>query len=315
MQEIALYPLKLAPALQVKVWGGRRLESALGKRLPSAEPYGEAWESHDSALVLNGPLAGMSLGELTARYGESLIGAGNAPEDGFPLLAKLIDAEDWLSVQVHPNDAQARALEGEPRGKTEAWVILHAEPGARLVIGLQPGTTRDHLRQAIRENRLEQLLAFREVRSGDALYIPANTAHALGPGLLLYEIQQSSDLTYRLYDWGRLGLDGLPRQLHIDRGAGVVNLGASPSVERRTGSLLIDGAYFQLWRHALQDGGLEQNGDRKFHLLTCIDGALSLEAGGHETLELKLGETCLIPACVERFRIAGCGTVLRACQP
>ena len=224
MADCALYPLKLRPALHVKVWGGRRLAQLMRKRLPSAEPYGESWELHDSATVANGPLRGASLGDLARRFGAELIGCGQDPDDGVPLLAKLIDATDWLSIQAHPNDEQAQALEGERRGKTEAWVVLHAEVGARLVIGLQPGTRRDQMAEAIRSNRLEELLIFAEVATGDVLQIPANTVHALGPGLLIYEIQQASDTTYRLYDWGRLGLDGQPRELHIAKGLEVANL-------------------------------------------------------------------------------------------
>ena len=145
--------------------------------------------------------AARSLGDLAADYGADLLGMGNDPAAGLPLLAKLIDASAWLSIQVHPNDEQARALEKEPRGKTEAWVILHAEPGAKLVIGLERGTTRERMAEAIGRGQLEALLAYAEVKSGDVLYIPANTIHALGPGILIYEIQQSSDVTYRLYDW------------------------------------------------------------------------------------------------------------------
>ena len=136
-----LYPLKLQPALHKKVWGGRALATKLGKALPTGAPYGESWEVHDSCQVMNGQLRGQSLGALTPQFGAALVGDGYDPTAGFPLLAKFIDARDWLSVQAHPNDRQARELEGEARGKTEAWLVLQAEPGAQLVIGLRPGTT------------------------------------------------------------------------------------------------------------------------------------------------------------------------------
>ena len=218
MPDCSLYPIKLQPVLHVKVWGGRKLAERLNKTMPSTEPYGESWELHGAARVRNGSLRGRSLAELTREYGAELIGQGSDPADGFPLLAKFIDANDWLSIQVHPDDAQARLLEGEPRGKTEAWVVLDADEGAKLVIGLEPGSGREQLADAIQQNRLEDLLVYTEVKSGDVLYVPANTVHALGPGILIYEIQQSSDITYRLYDWGRMGLDGRPRELHIDKG-------------------------------------------------------------------------------------------------
>ena len=309
-----LYPLKLQPALHVKVWGGRKLASLLNKTLPSGEPYGESWELHESASVINGAHRGMSLGSLTRRYREDLLGPGPGQSEGFPLLAKFIDANAWLSIQVHPDDAQARDLEGEPRGKTEAWVILHAEPGARLVIGMRPGTTRAQLAAAIRRHELEPLLAYAEVESGDVLYIPANTVHALGPGLLIYEIQQSSDTTYRLYDWGRLGLDGKPRELHIEKGLRVADLGSLPEVARPEGDLLVAGPYFRTWRHRLRNGSLAIDTDGRFQALTCIGGSLRVDAQGHDSIALAAGETCLMPACLGRFTLTGSGTVLRSCQ-
>ena len=309
----ALYPLKLTAALHVKVWGGRRLAGSLGKSLPTADPYGESWELHDSALVANGWLRGRRLGELARKYGADLLG-GADPTPGIPLLAKFIDAGDWLSIQTHPNDQQARELEGEPRGKTEAWVILQADPGARLVIGLQPGTTRAQLAAAIQENRLEALLAYAQVEAGDVLYIPANTIHALGPGILIYEIQQSSDLTYRLYDWGRLGLDGQPRELHIDKGAQVANLESLPRVHKPTGELIVDGDFFRLWRHELAGAELRIESENRFQSLTCVAGEVQVEARGLEAISLQKGETGLMPACVPAFDLRGSGTVLRACQ-
>ncbi len=314
MKTSELYPLKLNPSLHVKVWGGRRLADLMGKRLPTAEPYGESWELHDTAAVANGPLRGASLGALALDYGADLLGVGNDPAAGFPLLAKLIDASDWLSIQVHPNDEQALSLEGEPRGKTEAWLILHAEPGAQLVIGLQPGTTREQMAEAIRRNQLEALLVYAEVRSGDVLYIPANTIHALGPGLLIYEIQQSSDVTYRLYDWGRLGLDGQPRQLHIDKGLQVAELGSLPRVRQPENELLVDGEFFQTWRHELAGQPRRIETKSRFHALTCIVGVVQVASAEEVVITLNKGETGLIPACLPSFVLRGSGTVLRSCQ-
>ena len=314
MQAQSLYPLKLQPALHVKVWGGRKLASRLNKKLPTDEPYGESWELHDSARVVNGALRGMSLGELTRRYGADLLGAGPGQTDGFPLLAKFIDANAWLSIQVHPDDAQARELEGEPRGKTEAWIVLHAEPGARLVAGLRRGSTPEQFAAAIRRNDLEPLLNYAEVKRGDVLYIPANTIHALGPGLLIYEIQQASDTTYRLHDWGRLGLDDKPRELHIEKALRVANLGAPPEVAQPEGDLLVDGQYFRSWRHQLRDEPLAIDCDGRFQSLTCIGGSLRAHARGHESIALATGETCLMPACLERLTLDGSGAVLRSCQ-
>ncbi len=309
----ALYPLKLTPALHSKVWGGRKLETQLGKSLPTPEPYGESWELHDSCTVVNGRLRGRSLGELLAAYGESLTGAGHDAGAGFPLLAKFIDARDWLSIQVHPDDQQARELEGEPRGKTEAWLVLAAEPGAQLVIGVQPGTDRAQLAKSLQAGQLEALLAYADVQAGDVLYLPSGTIHALGPGILIYEIQQASDTTYRLYDWGRLGLDGQPRELHIDKGLRVANLESLPQVTRPQGDLLVDGTYFQAWRHRLDGKTLSLRSDDRFQALTCIDGESHVNAPGHDSLRLRKGETGLLPACIESFTLHGSGSIIRAC--
>lgn len=310
----SLYPLKLTPALHTKIWGGHRLKTLMGKPLPTAEPYGESWELHDSAKVANGWLRGKRLGDLAREYGAELLGSGNNPNDGFPLLAKLIDATAWLSIQVHPNDEQARSLEGEPRGKTEAWVVLHAEAGAQLVIGLRDGTTSAELAEAIRCNRLEEFLVYVNVNPGDVLFIPANTIHALGPGLLIYEIQQASDVTYRLYDWGRLGLDGQPRALHIDKGVQVANLESLPQVQKPKDDLLIDCEYFRTWRYELDGGALAIETEGRFQSLTCIAGRCLVEVPGQDAIELSLGETCLIPACFDRFYVRGAGTILRSSQ-
>ena len=311
MRKIGLYPLKLAPSLHVKIWGGRRLAVEMNKKLPTDAPYGESWEMHDTSVVVNGALQGLALGELLAAYGTALTGS---PADSFPLLAKMIDAAAWLSIQVHPNDRQAGELEGEPRGKTEAWVILSADVGAQLVIGIQPGTSRAAMTAAIGRNQLENHLVYANVKAGDVLYIPANTVHALGPGLLIYEIQQSSDITYRLYDWGRVGLDGKPRQLHIEKGLQVSNLSSLPTVTRPADGLIVDCDYFRAWRHRLKAESMNISTEGRFQSLTCIDGQLRIQAKGHEAVILDKGQTALIPACIESFSIHGAGAVLRSCQ-
>lgn len=315
-----LYPLLLEPSLHVKVWGGRQLAVVMGKNLPSEEPYGESWELHDSATVSNGALAGHSLGDVLARYGAALIGPGSDPAEGFPLLVKLLDAADWLSVQVHPDDAQAAELEGQPRGKTEAWYILAAEPGARLVIGVTPGTDRDEMAAAIRENRLEALLIYADIRAGDALYMPAGTIHAIGPGTLIYEVQQSSDTTYRLYDWGRPGLDGQPRPLHIDKGVRVSNTESLPHLSHSGDSdaaeeRIIEGEYFTTALHRLAaDTTTKLNTDgTAFHALTCIDGTAQVSTV-QGSVAVNKGQTVLVPAVVGSYSLAGHGRVLRSWQ-
>ncbi|RMF78274.1 MAG: mannose-6-phosphate isomerase [Chloroflexi bacterium] len=319
---MSLYPLLLEPALHTMPWGGRRLQTRLNKSLPTDDPYGEAWEVHDTARVANGAHVGGLLGDLVHEYGAALIGVGNDPAEGFPLLAKWLDAKAWLSIQVHPNDEQACELEGDPRGKTESWYILDAQPGSQLVIGVQPGTTRDLLAQAIRDNRLEEIVVYAEVSAGDVLYIPAGTIHALGPGLLLYEIQQSSDKTYRLYDWGRMGLDGKPRELHIDKGCRVANLETLPPIQHTAGDKsptveIVRSVYFTTLLHQLNATNGTQimldTGGQHFHILTCAEGEAHIDSD-EGSVTIGIGQTALIPACIGAYTMRGTAKVIRSFQ-
>jgi mannose-6-phosphate isomerase len=317
-----LYPFLLQPALHVKVWGGRRLETSLHKALPTDEPYGESWEMHDTAAVVNGVHAGRTLGDLLKEYGHDLVGADNGPSEGFPLLVKFLDAQDWLSVQVHPNDEQARELEGDPRGKTEAWYVLEATPGAKLVMAVKSGTTRAAMAEAIRTNTLEDLLIYAEVGAGDVLLNNAGGIHALGPGILIYEIQQSSDVTYRLYDWGRMGLDGKPRTLHIDKGVKVSDVNRLPEIQHTAANKMpvvdvVHCPYFVTLLHQLTPRNGTRitldTGGRTFHILTCIEGKLTISAGA-DSVEVAMGQTALVPANQGAYTLAGEGRVLRSWQ-
>lgn len=314
-----LYPLLLESTLHVKVWGGRQFSERFNRDLPTDEPYGEAWELHDSSRISNGHLAGKTLGDALKIYGEGLIGAGNNPAEGFPLLAKLLDAQDWLSVQVHPDDSQAQTLEGEPRGKTEAWVILHAGAGAELVIGIAPHTPRETVAEAIRTSTLEKYLVRQTVQAGDVLFIPAGTVHAIGPDILLYEIQQSSDTTYRLYDWGRMGLDGNPRPLHIDKSLQVSNLDHLPTITQHGTQgdvILVESAYFTTARYDLSDQTTRTIATYgRFHALTCVGGSALIESDGHPAIQLTAGRSALIPAGIASYQLAGDGIVLCSHQP
>lgn len=315
----ALYPLLLHPALHQKVWGGRRFESLLNKALPAdGQPYGESWELHDTATVVNGALAGQTLGELLNVYGELLIGRQAHPERGVPLLAKFIDSSEWLSVQVHPSDDQCMQLENARRGKTEAWYIVAAEPGAQLIIGVAPGTPRAEIAQAIRRHSLKSLLVYADIRAGDVLYIPTGTIHALGPGIVIYEIQQSSDTTYRLYDWDRPGLDGKPRDLHVEKSLAVANTDSLPDILHTAGDEspaleLLRGDFFTTTLYQLRHSSVEVETGESFHALTCIEGGARVEAAGVE-VELGLGQTVLIPADLDRYTLRGQARILRSSQ-
>ncbi len=313
MPTSSLYPLKMNPVLHLRVWGGKRLADLLNKPLPTDEPYGESWEVHDTATVGNGYLAGQTLAQVLATYGTALVGEGVPTDEGFPLLIKFLNSEDWLSVQVHPNDEQARDLENDPRGKTEAWIILHAEPQSQLIIGVKDGVTREEMANAVHENRLEPLLAYQTVKTGDVLMLHANTVHALGKGLLVYEVQQSSDVTYRLYDWERVGLDGKPRPLHVEKGVSVANVTQLPIMTHPEGDGvdMVSCQYFKTVLHELDDFSQTLRTEGRCQAMTCIEGALTI-THDETTITLGLGETALIPASLGAVVLVGKARLLRS---
>ena len=225
-------PLTFAPRFQQYIWGGRKLADVLGRSIPDGA-VAESWEisAHPAAptVVDSGPLAGRSLPELVEEYGTALVGSRGrwAVERGaFPLLVKLLDASRALSVQVHPDDAYARVHEGGELGKTEMWYVLAARDGAEVIRGLRDGVTPEALRKALSEDRIEDCLQRVGVTRGDAVLIEAGTVHAILDGVLLAEIQQSSNATYRIHDWGRVGADGAPRELHLEKALDVIDFEA-----------------------------------------------------------------------------------------
>ncbi|MBE7528442.1 MAG: class I mannose-6-phosphate isomerase [Chloroflexi bacterium] len=223
-----VYPMTFAPVLKDYIWGGRRLEQ-LGRLLPPGN-IAESWEiaAHEDGVtaVTNGRYAGKLLTEVQAELGLDLIGTNCAwaqARGKFPLLVKLLDANRALSVQVHPDDAYALAHEGNELGKTEMWVVLDAKPGAQVQLGVKAGTTPELFRQGIEEGNLEPYLHYVPVKPGDHICVPAGTLHAIMDGILIAEIQQNSNTTYRVYDWNRVGADGKARPLHIDKALDVIN--------------------------------------------------------------------------------------------
>lgn len=211
-----LAPFQLQPLAVARVWGGRGIASSLGRALPAGDPVGESWEIHGSLPVLSGPYAGQTLDQLLHSVGrQRLLGSWAPPGDDFPLLAKWLDCQDWLSLQVHPDDALARELEGPGfRGKTEAWLFYEVGAEAEVIHGWKEAAPA--LAGLDGEGWVKHVRRFTP-RQGEWAFTSAGTVHALGPGLLVFEIQQSSDLTYRIYDWGRVGLDGQPRETHLEK--------------------------------------------------------------------------------------------------
>jgi len=226
-----LYPLMLEPLERELVWGGDALVKRYGKPGSAQASIGESWECWDANRVTNGTYAGKSLGDVRVELRERLVGSAD-PARIFPLLTKLIDAHAALSVQVHPDDAYAQRVEKQPFGKAESWLILDAQPGSSIVLGWNRDTSRREYLERVRDGSLDALLRRVSVRPGDVFDLPAGTLHAIGAGIVLFETQQASDLTYRIFDYNRPGPGGKPRELHVDKAADVLDYR-----ESRTGAL------------------------------------------------------------------------------
>ncbi|MCS7306214.1 MAG: class I mannose-6-phosphate isomerase [Thermoguttaceae bacterium] len=313
--EVALYPLRFEPIFQRYLWGGHRLRRLLGKPT-GPEPCAESWEICDrpqhQSIVAAGPLKGRSLHELLQQYRAALVGAADlsfpsgsvgGSEGRFPLLIKFLDAAQTLSVQVHPNDQQAADWKLPDPGKTEAWVVLAAEPGSLIYAGFRPGLSRQQLLQALQQGNCADLLHSFEPKPGDCVFLPAGTVHALGAGLLVAEIQQNSDITFRLWDWGRLGPDGKPRPLHIQEALAAVDFNRGPvfpqtpqPLPEKEGVHLVQCPYFTIRRWRIEKKH-HVGGDGRFHIVILVDGLGTLEK---EPVPQAWGPgTCwLLPACL-----------------
>jgi mannose-6-phosphate isomerase len=316
-----LPPLRFTPIFKTALWGGDRL-TALLKARPSADPVGEAWVLSDCAdqpsVVADGPLAGTSLRDLMLRMPDRLLGRATAPHGRFPVLIKFLHARQPLSVQVHPADAQARRLEGPTAvGKTEAWVILEADPDARVYAGLPPAATADTLRRAIVREAVEDILYAHAPQPGDCYFLPAGTVHSIGGGLVLFEVQQTSDLTYRLYDWGRTDpKTGQVRELHLEKGLACVDFKqgpcrpARPTVEVRGRPRLLplaECAYFTLGRwEASRSFGTGAVGECR--VLAGVDGKAVIRHRGRE-YPIGLGDVWLLPAETGPVEVVPAGPV------
>jgi mannose-6-phosphate isomerase len=220
-----LYPLTFQPIFKERVWGGRKLQQLFNKSLQTEAPIGESWEVSDRpdevSVIANGPLAGKDLHWLVENHRSELYGEISTSNPRFPLLIKILDAREKLSLQVHPPANVAGQLGGEP--KTEMWYIVHAEPNSKLYLGLKPGVTKEDFERRLREGSVEEAVHTVPVKAGDAVFVPSGRIHAIDAGLVIFEIQQNSDTTYRVFDWNRVGLDGKPRELHVAESLASIN--------------------------------------------------------------------------------------------
>jgi mannose-6-phosphate isomerase len=318
-----LYPLVFKPILKERVWGGRTLERLYGKPLPGQGPIGESWEISDrpgdSSVVLNGPLAGRDLRWLMENHGPELLGFSPQAHGRFPLLVKILDAREKLSLQVHPPAAKAAALGGEP--KTEMWYIADAAPGAELYVGLQRGVSMAEFTRKVAEGTVADCFHRVPVRAGDAMFLPSGRVHALGAGLVIFEIQQNSDTTFRVFDWNRVGLDGRPRQLHISESLASIDFGDfEPGLVQGTavtqGALqvkqLVSDPLFQVDLCQTETGATAGFVPGRMEIIGVLHGRLRVWDGQLE-LNLTPGQFCLVPAAAEcQWRAGAPASFLRA---
>lgn len=326
MPPLAPQPLAFGPIIKRAIWGGQRLGTLMGKEIGSAQDAAESWEiadhGGDVSVVRNGDLAGTSLRDLVQNHPAELFGKGRSGQTQFPLLVKLIDARESLSVQVHPNDQLAKTLAND-NGKTESWVVLDAEPDALIYAGLKPDVTRDMLERAIEHGTVEPLLHRFEPKPGDCLLIEAGTVHAIGAGVLVAEIQQMSDTTFRLFDWNRVGADGNPRELHVEKGLRSTDFARGPVDPIVPKPLVLENGdvreplavcpYFEIERWTIESPA-EIGRDDRFTILLVAEGEIEIRGPGGD-LPAKRGETILLPASLGPTMIHPMGrAVVLACQ-
>ena len=317
-----LYPIKLKAPLKDYLWGGTRLRDEYGKS-GELEKVAESWElschKDGQSIIINGEAAGQTLSAYIEAQGRGILGTRGGKGEGFPILVKFIDAKDNLSVQVHPDNDYAWRVEGEP-GKTEMWYVMDAEPGAQLIYGFKEAISREEFARRIADNTLLEVCRQVPVKKGDTFFIASGTLHAIGAGALICEIQQSSNTTYRVYDYGRKGADGKPRQLHIEKALDVT--GREP-LELRTEPVarlqgLVAGAdidllasceYFTVYHMSLEGEIRMAAPAESFQALTVLAGTVAIESETG-TVELKKGETAFLPVGLGAYSLRGTGELL-----
>ena len=308
-----LYPLTFRPIFKERVWGGRELERLYHKSLPPGVPIGESWELSDRpgdvSVITNGTLAGKDLRWLMENHSADLLGEARPQGGRFPLLIKILDAPDKLSLQVHPPLDKAAELGGEP--KTEMWYVAEAAPGAELYVGLKRGVTRAEFEQRIVAGTVAECFHRVSVRSGDAMFLPSGRVHALGAGLVIFEIQQNSDTTYRVFDWNRLGLDGKPRELHVPQSLASIDFDDyEPSLvqpallqdgKRKVRSLVRD-PLFAAEAQEVSAGTSVPLRPHKMQIIALLAGGIQVD-DGTGTLALAAGQFCLVPASLAQVTL------------
>ncbi len=321
-----LYPLTFEPIYKDYIWGGVRFGQAFSRQLPFAH-NAESWDlscrSTEMSVVSQGPCKGQKLGDLIESDKIAYLGTRLADIKNFPLLQKLIDANDNLSVQVHPTDSYAQEKDNCPYGKTEMWYILEAPENGSLIAGLAPGVTKEDFVKAIEDNKVEECLGRVPVKKGDVVYIPCGLVHAITKGIMLLEIQQNSDLTYRVYDYNRLGNDGKPRPLHIEKALDVIDFGQT-DVTTVTGlkveengavvTYYLANKYFGIQKLDVESVYKAASNPERFFIFTCVEGNGIIKTKDYET-RLVPGLTLYIPAAMGEFEIEGKVSLVKSFVP
>lgn len=316
-----MYPIKLKPAFKDYLWGGTRLRDDFGKDC-DFDKIAESWElschKDGNSVVADGEFAGLTLAQYIEKEGKSVLGTNCEKFENFPILIKLIDAKDNLSVQVHPNNEYAQRVEGE-YGKTEMWYVVDCDEGASLLYGFKHNITKEEFRERIENNTLLEVTNSVPVKKGDVFFIEAGTLHAIGKGILIAEIQQNSNTTYRIYDYGRVGADGKPRQLHIDKAVDVTNLcPAKPYPQSEpvdiggwTKKRLAKCEYFTVDVINVDTSAALEADKSSFVNILVLDGGCVLSSEGNDAVELKKGDSVFIPAGLGKFELTGkCSAVM-----
>lgn len=309
-----LYPLIFEPRYKDRVWGGRELERLYAKKLPAGKPIGESWEISDrpgdASVIANGPLAGKDLRWLMEHHGADILGGARPAADGrFPLLCKILDAREKLSLQVHPPASKAKELKGEP--KTEMWYIADATPDASLYVGLKRGVTRTEFEKKTANGSVAECFHRIPVKAGDTMFLPSGRVHAIGDGLVIFEIQQNSDTTYRVFDWNRMGLDGKPREMHIAQSLASIDFNdfepklvdspfvADGQVQKRQ---LVDDPLFKVETWNLDPGAHGSLPPKKLQIIAATAGSANIK-GNSVAVQLAAGQFALIPAVLEQTEV------------
>ncbi len=308
------YPIKFYPILKEKIWGGTKLMTQLHKKSTSKN-VGESWElsdvDHNVSVVSNGKLKGKTLGELLETHKEELIGINNYKRFGnnFPLLIKFIDAKEDLSVQVHPNDALAKKRHNS-FGKTEMWYIMQADQASKLIVNFNKEITPDQYLNYVAEKEVPSILNYEKVKAGDAFFIEPGTVHTIGAGIVLAEIQQTSDITYRIYDWDRVDDNGNPRELHTDLAIEAINFNDKIRAKHQYSTFInslntiVKCEYFTTnFIHIVGEKELDYEETDSFVIFMCVQGKAIISIDAHSE-KLNLGETVLIPATANKVTIA-----------